>query len=175
MTFQEGFIKSSLFEFQRYKMLGDKTFAQLTDKDLLWKYGEGDNSIAQIVKHLSGNMRSRWTNFLTEDGEKEWRNRESEFVDPPSSKRELLETWEKGWNCLFEALNTIDASNFNSKITIRKEPHTLIDAINRQLAHYANHVGQIVLIGKMIKGRDWVSLSISKGASEAFNKVKFGK
>ncbi|MGI9553070.1 MAG: DUF1572 family protein [Aurantibacter sp.] len=174
MTYQEDYLKSALYEFHRYKTLGEKTFAQLSDKDLLWKYGGEDNSIAQIVKHLSGNMLSRWTNFLTEDGEKEWRKRDTEFVDPPSSRKELLETWEKGWNCLFDALNSIKDSNFDSKIKIRNQPLSVIEATNRQLAHYANHVGQIILLGKMIKGKDWVSLSVPKGASKAFNKEKFG-
>ena len=173
MTFQEDYIKSAIFEFQRYKSLGDKTFAQLSDEDLLWKYRDEDNSIAQIVKHLSGNRLSRWTNFLTEDGEKEWRNREQEFIDPPSSKKEVIEIWEKGWQCLFDALLPIDESSFGTKIKIRNESHSMVEAINRQLAHYANHVGQIVLLGKMIRGQDWVSLSIPKGGSKAFNKTKF--
>lgn len=175
MTFQEDYIKSVLFEFNRYKTLGDNTFAQLSDENLLWKYGEENNNIAQIVKHLSGNMLSRWTNFSTEDGEKEWRDRESEFVDPPSSKKEMLEIWNKGWDCLFLALNSIKDFDFDVKIKIRNESHTIIEAINRQLAHYSNHVGQIVLLGKIIKGKDWVSLSIPKGESEAFNKDKFGR
>lgn len=175
MTFRENYIKSALFEFRRYKTLGEKTFTQLSEEELLWKYGEEDNGIAQIVKHLSGNMLSRWTNFLTEDGEKNWRNREKEFIDPPSSKKELLKIWEKGWQCLFDALDAIDDSNFDTKIKIRNESHSIVEATNRQLAHYANHVGQIVLLGKMIKGKDWVSLSIPKGGSTAFNKQKFGK
>lgn len=173
MTFQEDYIKSAIFEFHRYKTLGDKTFTQLSDGDLLWKHGEEDNSIAQIVKHLSGNMLSRWTNFLTEDGEKEWRNRELEFVDPSKTRSEMLEIWEKSWQCLFDALHTIEDSNFDTKIKIRNESHSIVQAINRQLAHYANHVGQIVLLGKMIKGKDWVSLSIPKGGSQAFNATKF--
>lgn len=175
MTFQEDYLKSAIFEFHRYKNLGDKTFAQLSDENLLWKYGEEDNSIAQIVKHLSGNMLSRWTNFLTEDGEKEWRNRDQEFVDPPASKKELIQIWERGWQCLFDVLDSIDDSNFDSKIKIRNEPHTIVQAVNRQLAHYANHVGQIVLLGKMIKGKDWASLSVPKGGSKTFNKKKFGR
>lgn len=175
MTFSENFIKSAIFEFERYKDLGDKTFAQLSDVDLLWTYGEQDNSIAQIVKHISGNMLSRWADFLSEDGEKNWRDREQEFVDPPITRKELLETWDNGWLCLFNALHSIDESNFDTKIKIRNEPHSIIEAVNRQLAHYANHVGQIVLLGKMIKGSDWVSLSIPKGGSEAFNKDKFAR
>lgn len=175
MTFQEDYIKSALFEFRRYKNLGDKTFAQLSDENLFWKYREEDNSIAQIVKHVSGNMLSRWTNFLTEDGEKEWRNREQEFIDLPPSKKELLEIWEKGWQCLFDSLGAIDDSNFDTEIKIRNESHSIVQAINRQLAHYANHVGQIVLLGKMIKGKGWISLSIPKGGSKAFNAAKFGR
>ncbi len=122
---------------------------------------------------MVGNMLSRWTNFLTEDGEKTWRNREEEFKDPYSSKSEMIQAWEKGWQCLFNALNTIDKDNFDSKIKIRNEAHTVYEAVNRQLAHYANHVGQIVFIGRMIKGNEWVSLSIPKGGSEEFNQEKF--
>ena len=175
MNFSENYIESALFEFRRYKSLGEKTFAQLSDEDLLKKYSEEGNSIAQIVKHLSGNMLSRWTNFLTDDGEKEWRNRDTEFIDPPTSRQEMLEIWEKGWHCLFEALNSISDSNFDSVIKIRNESHTIVEAINRQLAHYASHIGQIILLGKIVKGNDWVSLSIPKGGSEAFNKKVFGK
>lgn len=175
MTHQENFIKSALFEFRRYKTLGDNTFAQLNDKELLWKYNETDNSISQIVKHISGNMLSRWTNFLTEDGEKPWRDRDTEFEHPFTLKTEMIIAWEQGWNCLFEALATVNINNFNASIKIRNEEHTIIEAVNRQLAHYANHVGQIVLLGKMIKGSKWVSLSISKGESHTFNRVKMGK
>lgn len=175
MTHQENFIKSALFEFRRYKTLGDNTFAQLNDKELLWKYNETDNSISQIVKHISGNMLSRWTNFLTEDGEKSWRNRDTEFEHPFALKTEMVTAWEQGWDCLFEALATVNTNNFSASIKIRNEEHTIIEAVNRQLAHYANHVGQIVLLGKMIKGSKWVSLSVSKGESQAFNRVKMGK
>jgi hypothetical protein len=175
MTHQKNFIKSALFEFRRYKNLGDNTFTQLNDKELLWKYNETDNSISQIVKHISGNMLSRWTNFLTEDGEKSWRNRDTEFVHPFALKTEMVAAWEKGWDCLFEALATVNTNNFNASIKIRNEEHTIIEAVNRQLAHYANHVGQIVLLGKMIKGSQWVSLSVPKNESQAFNKVKMGK
>lgn len=175
MTHQENFIKSALFEFRRYKTLGDNTFTQLNDKELLWKYNETDNSISQIVKHISGNMLSRWTNFLTEDGEKSWRNRDTEFEHPFALKTEMVTAWEQGWDCLFEALATVNTNNFSASIKIRNEEHTIIEAVNRQLAHYANHVGQIVLLGKMIKGSKWVSLSVSKGESQAFNRVKMGK
>nr|WP_299066861.1 DUF1572 family protein [uncultured Allomuricauda sp.] len=174
MSFQENYIKNVQFEFNRYKIMGDKTFAQLSDEDILWKYSETDNSIAIIVKHMAGNMLSRWTNFLTEDGEKPWRNREVEFEKPYTSKAEMITAWERGWKCLFDALGSIDHSNFDSKIKIRNEEHSIIEATNRQLAHYCSHIGQIVFIGKMIRGTDWISLSIPKGDSEKFNKKMFG-
>ncbi|TAI48289.1 DUF1572 family protein [Flagellimonas allohymeniacidonis] len=173
MNFAENYLANVTFEFKRYKTLGDRTFAQLSEKEIYWRYQESDNSIAIIVKHMVGNMLSRWTNFLIEDGEKVWRDREMEFEGPYSSKDDMLVAWEKGWNCLFEALNSIDASNFSSRIKIRDQKHTLPEAINRQLAHYSNHVGQIVYVGKMIKGSDWESLSIPKGKSEDFNKKMF--
>ena len=174
MDFQQNYLKSVLFEFRRYKSMGDKTFVQISDKDIHWKYAQTDNSIAIIVKHMVGNMMSRWTNFLTEDGEKSWRERDLEFKEPYVSKAEMIASWEKGWKCLFDALSQINTTNFQSKITIRGEEHTIVEAINRQLAHYANHVGQIVFIGRMIKGSEWTSLSIPKGASKAFNKKMFG-
>ncbi len=174
MSYEKNFIDSALFEFKRYKTLGDRTFAQLDNQDIHWTYSDTDNSIAIIVKHLVGNMRSRWTNFLEEDGEKIWRNREDEFENGYGSKKEMLEAWAKGWNCLFDALATLDGTNFDTPIRIRDEQHTVIEAVHRQLAHYSNHVGQIVFIGKMIKGAGWNSLSIPKGGSATFNKEKFG-
>lgn len=175
MTFSEDFIKSAQVEFKRYKTLGDKTFAQLSEKELHWANSPSDNSIALIIKHMVGNMKSRWTNFLSEDGEKPWRNRETEFEDPIATKKKLLASWEEGWECLFNALDAVNEANFITDIYIRNEKHTIIEAVHRQLAHYASHVGQIVFLGKMIKGKDWTSLSIPKGGSEAFNKEKFGK
>jgi len=175
MNDQQNYMKSALFELNRYKTLGDKTFEQLEEKDIHWAYSEYDNSIAIIVKHLSGNMLSRWTNFLIEDGEKTWRNRENEFDNPHTTKAEMIIAWEAGWHCLFEALETVNSSNFKTTIKIRNEPHTIIDGINRQLAHYANHVGQIVYIAKMIRGNKWISLSIPKGKSAEFNQHKFRK
>jgi len=123
---------------------------------------------------MVGNMLSRWTNFLTEDGEKTWRHRDEEFTLPPVTKVETIDLWNKGWDCLFQALDQLSNENFNVTIKIRNEDHTLVEAINRQLAHYANHVGQIVLIGKMQKGKEWIPLSIPKGGSISFNKEKFG-
>ena len=173
MDFVKNYLDSSRFELGRYKTLGDKTFAQLGESDILWKYQDKDNSISQIVKHISGNMLSRWTNFLCEDGEKPWRHRDTEFEEPFTTKTEMIAAWEKGWQCLFDAIATLNSDNFNRLVKIRNEEHTIVEAINRQLAHYANHVGQIVLLGKMIKGDSWVSLSVPKGESEVFNKEKF--
>lgn len=174
MNYEKKFIDSALFEFRRYQTLGERTFAQLDDEDIHWKYTQTDNSIAIIVKHVVGNMLSRWTNFLEEDGEKTWRNREGEFENAYESKKEMLAAWAAGWNRLFEALATIDSENFDTPVRIRGEQHTLVEAIHRQLAHYSNHVGQIVFIGKMIKGDQWNSLSIPKGGSATFNREKFG-
>ncbi|CAM4309573.1 DUF1572 domain-containing protein [Zobellia nedashkovskayae] len=175
MDYPNNFIKSVLFEFNRYKSMGDGTFLQLNDEDIHWKLNEGDNSIALIVKHMSGNMLSRWTNFLTEDGEKPWRNREDEFTNPYKTKIEMLAGWEEGWQCLFKALNSVTSDNFDTTIKIRNESHTIAEAVHRQLAHYSSHIGQIVLLGKMIKAEDWTSLSIPKGYSKDFNKNMFNK
>ncbi len=174
MNFQENYLQSVRSEFHRYKSMGENTFNQLTEEEIHWRSTETDNSIAIIVKHIVGNMLSRWTNFLVEDGEKTWREREMEFEAPYTSKSKMLVSWEKGWNCLFDALDGIDNSNFNCKVKIRNEDHTIVEAINRQLAHYPSHIGQIVFLGKTIKGQDWISLSIPKGESVAFNKRMFG-
>ncbi|MBT8185684.1 MAG: DUF1572 domain-containing protein [Eudoraea sp.] len=175
MTLQETYLRSVEKEFRLYKSLGEKTFVQLTDQDIHWKYQEYDNPVSVIVKHLVGNMLSRFTNFLTEDGEKPWRHRESEFEDSYATKKEMLAAWEKGWKCLFEAIASINAHNFNDTVRIRNEEHSIIAALNRQLGHYANHIGQILMLGKMIRGAEWVSPTIARGGSAAFNKAMFGK
>tara|TARA_R110000868_G_scaffold304437_7_gene565048 strand:- start:19639 stop:20211 length:573 start_codon:yes stop_codon:yes gene_type:complete len=172
---KENYLESIRKQFEYYKMLGEKIFAQLNDVDLFWQYNSESNSIAIIVKHISGNMLSRWTDFLSSDGEKEWRNREDEFEDTIKTREELISTWNKGWACLFEALDSINEENFETVIYIRNMGHTVTEAINRQLAHYSYHIGQIVYIGRMIKGSEWKSLSIPKGGSEAFNADKFSK
>ncbi len=169
------FLASAIQQFRYYKSLGDKTFAQLDDEKLFWQYNEESNSIATIIKHLSGNMLSRWTDFLTEDGEKSWRNRDEEFEQFETSKEELLAIWEKGWTCLFDALSSLHEMDLDREIFIRKEAHTVTEAINRQLAHYPYHVGQIVFIGKMCIQEEWKSLSIPKGKSEDYNQEKFTK
>jgi len=162
-------------QFQYYKSLGDKTFAQLEDADLFWQYNAASNSIAITVNHLWGNMQSRWTDFLTADGEKAWRNRDLEFESVIQTREELLEKWEEGWHCLFTAIESVNENNFDTVVYIRNQSHTIVEAFNRQLAHYAYHVGQIVYLGRMLKGNDWESLSIPKGESKAFNAAKFSK
>lgn len=169
------YLNSVKRQFEYYKILGEKTFDQLED-DQLFKtlYVEG-NSISIIVNHLWGNMLSRWTNFLNEDGEKEWRQRDAEFEPVIKNKKEMIEKWNEGWECLFNALNEVNEANFNHDIFIRNQKHHMIDAINRQVSHYAYHVGQIVVLGRLFKGKDWKSLSIPKGQSQQFNQEKMNK
>jgi hypothetical protein len=169
------YLDSVMKQFEYYKMLGDKTFAQLTDEHLFWQYNRESNSIAVIVKHLWGNMLSRWTDFLNTDGEKEWRNREAEFENDITTRQELLDKWNAGWNCLFDALKSITGDDLQKEIYIRNMGHTVMEAINRQLAHYPYHVGQIVFIGKMLCDEKWTSLSIPRGKSNEYNADKFSK
>ncbi|HEY4107574.1 DUF1572 family protein [Puia sp.] len=164
------YLESVIKRFLTYKVLGDMTFTQLEEKDFYFAPGDSSNSIAVIIQHMHGNMRSRWTNFLTEDGEKPGRNRDEEFSPPACSKAELIRMWEEGWRCLMETLRSLTDEDLLKTITIRREPLIAIDAINRQLAHYPHHVGQIVYIGKMILDQNWKSLSIPKGESQTFNK-----
>jgi hypothetical protein len=166
---------SAIIQFEYYKMLGDKTFAQLEEDQFFWQFNAESNSIANIVKHLSGNMLSRWTDFLTTDGEKDWRDRDSEFENNQMSKQEILDLWEKGWECLFNSLKTLTENDFQKEIYIRNMGHSVVEAINRQLAHYPYHVGQIVFIGKMVCNENWKSLSIPKGNSKVYNSEKFAK
>jgi hypothetical protein len=164
------YLDSALKRSATYKLLGDYTFLQLEEKDFYYTPNGESNSIAVIIKHMSGNMISRWTNFLTEDGEKPGRNRETEFsLQEHLSREELIGQWEKGWACFLDTLRSLNEEDLLRTIYIRHEPLVAIDAINRQLAHYPHHVGQIVYIGKMIKGRNWHSLSIPKGGSDQFN------
>lgn len=159
------FIKHFLY----YKKLGDQTFAQINDEQILFQFNSESNSILTIVKHLSGNMISRWTNFLTEDGEKEGRNRDKEFENTVQTKAEIIEIWEKGWLALFSALNQITPEIMHKTIFIRGEKHSVLDAILRQLGHYPYHVGQIIYIAKMLKNEEWKSLSIPINESSEFN------
>ncbi|WP_340203479.1 DUF1572 family protein [Ascidiimonas sp. W6] len=170
-----NYLESVQKQFAYYKLLGDKTFNQLTDDQLFWQYNPESNSIAIIVKHLWGNMLSRWTEFLTTDGEKEWRDRDAEFEADIKNREELLSKWEEGWSGLFKALESVDETNFDTVIYIRNMGHTIMEAINRQLAHYAYHIGQLVYVGRMVAGTSWKSLSIPKGDSVTYNALKFAK
>jgi hypothetical protein len=170
-----SFLKSSLLQFRYYKELGEKTIEQVPEIKLSFQTNNETNSTNTIVKHLSGNMVSRWTDFLSSDGEKEFRNRDDEFNDTIESKKELMEIWEQGWNVLFDSLEGLSFQDLEKIIYIRNEGHTVIESINRQLCHYSYHVGQIVMIGKIICGDKWKSLSIPKGESKSFNLKKFSK
>jgi hypothetical protein len=169
-----NYLESVIKQFEYYKMLGDKTFAQIPEERLFWQYNEDSNSIATIVKHLWGNMLSRWTDFLTTDGEKEWRNRDAEFENDIVTKQEMMEKWNEGWRVFLDTLRSLKQTDLDKIIYIRNQGHTVLEAINRQLAHYPYHVGQIVFIGKM-SAEKWDSLSIPKGNSKAFNAEKFSK
>ncbi|WP_034044868.1 DUF1572 family protein [Wocania ichthyoenteri] len=172
---ETSYLASIIKQFEYYKSLGDKTLNQLTFEDIQWQSNEGSNSIAIIVKHVAGNMLSRWTNFLSEDGEKEWRQRDKEFIDSFKTSEDLIAAWESGWACLFNAISPLKNDDLERIIYIRNQGHTITEAINRQLAHYSYHIGQMVFLGKLIKGDDWQSLSIPKGNSLKYNEDKFAK
>ncbi|PWB25746.1 DUF1572 family protein [Flavobacterium sp. HTF] len=175
MSADNSYLESVKKQFLYYKMLGEKAIAQLEPEQLFVAVNEDTNSIATIIKHISGNMLSRWTDFLTSDGEKEWRKRDSEFENDLQSKEEVLSVWNKGWDCLENALNELKPEQLSDIIYIRNEGHTVIEAINRQLAHYPYHVGQIVFYAKQLKNSSWDSLSIPKNKSGNYNAEKFGK
>ena len=169
------YLQSSIKQFAYYKSLGDKTFTKLNQVQMFEFISPESNSIAIVVKHLWVNMLSRWTDFLTTDGEKPWRNRDAEFENDWQSKEQIIEKWNEGWNCLFNALNSITEADYGKLVYIRNEGHTITEAINRQLCHYAYHVGQIVFIGKVLQDDKWTSLSIPKGKTASFNAEKFSK
>jgi len=157
-----SFIDAAKQQFLTYKELAEKAFLQLSDDQLFYQFNEECNSIAMIIHHMRGNMRSRWTDFLTTDGEKSWRERDAEFEPWIADRSTLIRTWEEGWSCLFHTLDTLTTEDLMKIISIRNQEHTVIEAINRQLAHYPYHVGQIVYIGKMLVDKEWKSLSIPK-------------
>ncbi len=171
----ESYLTSVIKQFEYYKSLGDRTIANFTFEELQKEFVKDSNSISIIVKHMVGNMLSRWTNFLTEDGEKEWRHRDLEFEDTYTSKGTLIKHWNEGWQCLFDAITPLSEDDLERIIYIRNQGHTVTEAINRQLAHYSYHVGQIVFLGKLLKDGNWISLSIPKGDSSKYNKDKFSK
>jgi hypothetical protein len=164
-----SYIEDSLSIFRQYKSLAERALEQVSDEQLTGTLDAESNSIAIIVKHMAGNMRSRWTDFLTTDGEKPDRHRDSEFEAPPSTRAELMETWESGWRLLFLALEALKESDLTHTVYIRAEPHSVMQAINRQIAHYACHVGQIVFLAKHFQSGQWKSLSIPRGKSKDFN------
>ena len=170
-TYLESVKKQMLY----YKKIAEKAMDQLEEEQLFITFNENSNAISTIIQHMSGNMLSRWTDFLTTDGEKEWRNRDAEFQVIIKSKEELLAIWNKGWDCFFNAINTLTTEQLSTIIYIRNEGQTAMDAINRQLAHYPYHIGQIVFYAKMLKQTEWASLSIPKNNSDSYNADKFSK
>jgi hypothetical protein len=175
MNIHENYLQSVKKQFLYYKSLGEKAIDQLEPEQLFVAANEDTNSIATIVKHLHGNMLSRWTDFLTTDGEKSWRKRDEEFENGTIDKPQLMALWTEGWNCLFAAIDSLQSDQLTSIIYIRNEGHTVLDAINRQLAHYPYHVGQIVFAAKMLKQSAWQSLSIPRKKSGEYNAGKFSQ
>jgi hypothetical protein len=172
----ETYLEDVQRQFHGQKKLAERAIAQIDDAQFLTKLDPESNSVALIVKHIAGNARSRWTDFLASDGEKPDRHRDSEFeIDPEDSKASLMEQWESGWRCLFDVIDPMKPSDLERIVTIRGEPHTVVKAINRQLAHYAYHIGQIVFLAKHFAGGRWQSLSIPRGKSEEFNARKLEK
>jgi len=163
------FLDSVKKRFKEYKGLGEKTFDQLNDDEMNFQPNEESNSIAIIIQHLNGNMTSRWSHFLSEDGEKEWRNRDDEFETHQFTKKQLMEKWNEGWKVCLESLESLTENDLSKIITIRSQPLNVVDAINRQLAHYGYHVGQIVYLGRWIRQADWKSLTIPKNKSNEYN------
>jgi hypothetical protein len=171
----ENYLASVKQQSLYYKSLGEKAMAQLEPGQLFTRPNEECNSIAMIVQHMAGNMLSRWTDFLTSDGEKAWRNRDEEFEPRLREREEVMDKWNDGWNCFLNAINQLKPSELKQTIFIRSEPYTVTEAINRQFAHYPYHVGQIVYIAKQLKGKDFVSLSIPKNKSADYNREKFNR
>lgn len=170
-----NYLDSVKKQFQYYKSLGDLSFEQLAETDIHIQLASESNAIAIIVKHIVGNQLSRFTNFRTEDGEKPWRHRDTEFEGTYESKEAMISAWNRGWNCLFESLDELTPQDLEDLVYIRNQGHTVIEALNRQLCHYAYHVGQIVFSAKLIKNKTWTSLSIPKNNSEQFNVEKFSE
>ena len=167
--FSTSYLRDSLFLFQYYDKLAERAMEQVTDDQLVAAQDGEMNSIAIIVKHLAGNMRSRWINFLTSDGEKADRKRDTEFEDPPATRAALMKVWEEGWNCVFTALDPLSDADLDRTVFIRGEPHSVMQAINRQIAHYAYHCGQIVFLAKHLQTAQWKALTVPRGKSEEFN------
>lgn len=171
----ESYLNSAVKQFKYYKMLGEKAMEQLQEEQLFRQYNEESNSIAILVNHITGNMLSRFTEFLTADGEKPWRNRDAEFTNPFNNKEELMNRWDEGWECLLKTLEQLSDADLERIVYIRNDGHTVIEAINRQWAHYPYHIGQMVFIAKMLKNEDWQTLSIARNKSADYNSRKFSQ
>ncbi len=163
------YLTDALRNFRSYKKLGEEALAQTRDQDIFRLIDPDANSIAMLIKHMAGNMRSRWTDFLTTDGEKADRHRDQEFeIAPGTTRAEVIDGWERGWQCVFQAVTPLKPEDLNRKVLIAGREHSVLQAINRQLLHYAGHVNQIVLLAKHFRGAEWKSLSIPKGQSETY-------
>ncbi|MEE1899937.1 DUF1572 family protein [Flavobacterium rakeshii] len=173
MSISKQYLDSIKKQFEYYKNVAERAMEQLEPQQLFYTVNDDSNSIAVIVKHLHGNMMSRWTDFLTTDGEKDWRNRDDEFEQPITNKENLMQLWEEGWSCFFNTINSLTPENLTDIIYIRNEGHTVMEAINRQLSHYPYHIGQIVFFAKQIKNTPWDSLTIPKNKSGEYNNQKF--
>jgi hypothetical protein len=169
LEFTTSYLEDSILLFRHYKRLAERAISQATDPQLYQLLDEDANSIAVVMQHLAGNMKSRWTNLLSEDGEKPWRNRDSEFEQPPATREALLQLWEDGWGCVFQALESLTDADLGRTVPIRGEAHSVMQAINRQVAHYAYHCGQIILLAKHFQHAQWTSLTVPKGKSAEFN------
>ncbi len=165
----ENYHADTLQSFRNYKKMAERAIEQVSDEEFFELIDAEANSIALIVKHIAGNLRSRWTDFLTTDGEKEFRNRDTEFELIGDTRESLMQFWETGWQTLFDAIEPLTADDFSRSVTIRGEPHTVVEAINRQLTHYVYHIGQIVLLAKHFRSADWKTLSVPKNKSAEFN------
>jgi hypothetical protein len=168
MNTERTFLEETIKSFRGLKSNAEKAMEQISDAEMHWSYNEDSNSVAIIIRHMAGNMISRWTDFLTTDGEKPDRNRDSEFEDGFTSRDQIMDFWNKGWKIFLDTLNSLKEEDLTKTVYIRKEPHSVIRAIQRQLAHYAYHSGQIVYVAKQIKGKDFKTLSIARGESSKF-------
>ena len=169
LEFTTSYLEDSLALLHYYKTMAERAIAQVRDHELTAAIDEEANSISTVIKHMAGNMRSRWTDFLSTDGEKPDRNRDHEFVAPPATREELLRVWEQGWQHVFAALEPLTDADLGRTVTIRGEAHSVLQAINRQIAHYSSHIGQIILLAKHFRGREWQSLTIPRNRSLDFN------
>lgn len=165
----ENYLSDAIASFRNYKKLAERALEQISDEEFFKQIDEESNSLAIIVKHIAGNLKSRWTDFLTADGEKDFRDRDSEFIAEGDTRESLMEFWEESWQILFKELGALEAEDFAKTITIRQQPHTICEAINRQLTHYSYHIGQVTFLAKHFRSSEWKTLSVPKNKSAQFN------